>query len=275
MYAPLPNVPFTCVIAWHTVQVMPACAVRSFTSSNFGSSNAPLRNGTGSWHPAHHRDDFTEPSFSIPCLRVSRTLNRYAGLLNELNLCAEWKWSFATSAWHFAQYASIIITSAEMNLPSAVRVMAGSKYCAPSFGPSRNHFCGSCACIPTMPSVNTPTPSPQPFASRHLIRGPARRCATYAHTASAGNTRCSQYTTARPTDPVGNCGSPSSCTSANPDRHTKRPEKNRMIPSRTATRFGRLRAVAQWTAPNATNGTVPSTPRATCARNTHSPNGVV
>ena len=26
------------------------------TSSNFGSSNAPLKNGTGSWQPAHQRE---------------------------------------------------------------------------------------------------------------------------------------------------------------------------------------------------------------------------
>ena len=48
VYAPLPNVPLTCVIAWQTVQVIPACAVLWLTSSKFGSSNAPLKIGTGS-----------------------------------------------------------------------------------------------------------------------------------------------------------------------------------------------------------------------------------
>ena len=39
---PLPRVLFTCVIAWHEVQVIPACAVGWFTSSKSGSSKAPV-----------------------------------------------------------------------------------------------------------------------------------------------------------------------------------------------------------------------------------------
>ena len=66
----------TWVMAWQAVQVMPAWAVGWFTTSKFGSSNAPLKNGTTSWQPAHQREAFTLPSrFSATC-RVSRTLNR-------------------------------------------------------------------------------------------------------------------------------------------------------------------------------------------------------
>ena len=53
------------------------------------------------------------------------------------------------------------------------------------------------------------------------------------------------------------------------------PAKNRTMPSRTAMRFERLRAVHQWYTPNAKNGTVPSTPTTRWDRNTHSPKGVV
>ena len=93
MYPPLPVAPWMCVIEWHATQVMPAWAVGWVFMSKVGSSNAPLNSGTGSWQPAHHREPFVLPSRSRETFRVSATLTKYAGLLNELNLCDEWKWS--------------------------------------------------------------------------------------------------------------------------------------------------------------------------------------
>src|SRR6185295_11449085 len=115
----------------------------SCSKSKFGSSNWPLKNGTTSWHPAHHLDDFTFPSRLSPTSRVSFTLKRYAGLLNELNLWALCRWSFAMSAWQEMQYWSFIKTSAAMNLPSPVRISEGSKYCTPSAEPLRAAARGS------------------------------------------------------------------------------------------------------------------------------------
>src|ERR1043165_8881188 len=86
----LPRVLLMWVIAWQEVQVTPACAVGWRTSSKFGSSNAPLKKGTTSWQPAHQRAAFTFPSRLSDTWRVSRTLNRYGGLLNELKWCALW-----------------------------------------------------------------------------------------------------------------------------------------------------------------------------------------
>ena len=48
------------------------------------------KNGTGSWHPAHQRAARMLPSRLSPTWRVSRTLRRYALLLNELKWWAEW-----------------------------------------------------------------------------------------------------------------------------------------------------------------------------------------
>src|SRR6187431_2180223 len=93
----------TLVIAWQTVQVMPAWAVGCCSTSNLGSSNAPLKNGTGSWQPAHQREALTVPSRFNATSRVSETLARYAALLNELKrwtLCSQ---PACTSAWHFLQ----------------------------------------------------------------------------------------------------------------------------------------------------------------------------
>ena len=61
------------VIAWHAVQVMLAApsgsAATSYSgSSHFGCSNAPVKNGTGSWQPAQKR------ATSTLLRRVSRTL---------------------------------------------------------------------------------------------------------------------------------------------------------------------------------------------------------
>src|SRR5437773_10572721 len=102
---------------------MPAWAVGLWTSSYCGSSNWPLKKGTGSWQPAHQREA------RVPMRRrVSRTLNRYAGLLNELNLWAECRWLLKMSAWHFRQYSSFISAAAGMKLASTVRDRDGSKY---------------------------------------------------------------------------------------------------------------------------------------------------
>jgi hypothetical protein len=72
----LPRTLLTLVIAWQVVQVTPECAVGWLTSSNFGSSNAPLKNGTGSWQPAQKREPCTLPSRASIAWRVSRTENR-------------------------------------------------------------------------------------------------------------------------------------------------------------------------------------------------------
>src|SRR5215208_2702079 len=130
-------------MAWHEVQVMPACDVGWFTSSKLGSSNAPLKNGTTSWHPAHHREAFTFPSRLSATCRVSRTLNRYGLLLNELKWWALWNQPLKLSWWHSRQYWSIISALAGMKFPVAVRASDGSKYFTPSLGPTTFHCRGS------------------------------------------------------------------------------------------------------------------------------------
>ena len=67
------------VMAWQTVQVMPALAMgsveRSYSgSSNRGSSNSPLKKGTGSWQPAQNREPWTLPSRLNIARRVSSTV---------------------------------------------------------------------------------------------------------------------------------------------------------------------------------------------------------
>ena len=57
-------------------RLMPACEVGCFCTSKFGSSNAPLKKGTGSWQPAHQREACTLPSRFSPTSRVSFTLKR-------------------------------------------------------------------------------------------------------------------------------------------------------------------------------------------------------
>src|SRR5262245_64625836 len=99
---------------WQTEQVMPAWAVEWLTVSNFGSSKAPLKNGTGSWQPAHHREACTLPSRFSDTSRVSVTLARYGALLNELKrwtLSLHWA---CTSAWYLRQYWSFMSAAAGM-----------------------------------------------------------------------------------------------------------------------------------------------------------------
>ena len=61
---------------WHTTQVMPAWPVSCFSKSMSALSNWPLKNGAGSWQPAHQRDALTLPSRFMPTSRVSLTLAR-------------------------------------------------------------------------------------------------------------------------------------------------------------------------------------------------------
>src|SRR5215831_11987311 len=114
-----------CVIEWHATQVIPDCEVLSCTSSNSGLSNAPLKKGTTSWQPAHHRAARTFPSRLSETWRVSRTLNRYGGLLNELKWCALWNQFSYVSLWHCRQYSFCIIARAGMKFPVAVRASDG------------------------------------------------------------------------------------------------------------------------------------------------------
>ena len=90
------------------------------------------------------------------------------------------------------QYVSLIIESAGMNLPSDVCDSDGWKYASPSFGPSAYQRCGDWLWSVTIPPTNAATPIAHHFATPHLIRGPALRCATYAQTAANGITMCSQ-----------------------------------------------------------------------------------
>ena len=69
----------TDTMPWQTVQLMLARPSGSFAASYFGSSqressNAPEKNGTGSWQPAQKLASLTLPSRANARSRVSRTL---------------------------------------------------------------------------------------------------------------------------------------------------------------------------------------------------------
>ena len=89
-----------------------------------------------------------------------------------------------------------------------------------------------------------------------------------------GATACSPYTIQYVMVLRGNCGNPSSCNRATPLAQTSSPITNKTIPSRTATRLGRVRAVTRCVQPKYRNGNRITTPTTRCSRNIHRANCV-
>src|SRR5580704_15077424 len=76
--SPCPIVLFTSTMLWHIKQLNPAFAAVVFSICRIVVSHIPLKSSEGSWHPAHHFEDFT-PATSC----MYSMLLRYHWLLND------------------------------------------------------------------------------------------------------------------------------------------------------------------------------------------------